>query len=294
MRPIKFFIFFAFTAFLAFFFVKEDLLHLFPELADLKGPAIELVVEELLHESPVEQVKRMITTPTPLREIQKVPEAFLTKAGVLKWTNTERTLQNLPVLRADPILDSIAAAKVKDMFAKQYFEHVSPAGVGVADLAKNVGYEYILIGENLALGDYRDDKKLVDAWMASPGHRANIMNSRYQEIGIAVMKGIFEGRSTWLAVQTFGVPASACPELDENAKLKIDESKKVLDTLEAELELRKQEMETLKGRRQEYNQKVEEYNALVAEYNKLVDETKTLAGKYNAQVNLINECVGGT
>lgn len=293
MKLLKFLIFFAFSVLLAFFFVYEDPFHFFSELSDLKGPAVELVIKDLLKKSPVEQVKRVITSPTPLREVQKVPEAYLTKEGVLKWTNTERALQNFAPLHAHPILDLIAATKAKDMFAKQYFEHVSPSGIGVADLAKNVGYEYILIGENLALGDYRDDKKLVDAWMASPGHRANILNPRYQEIGIAVMKGTFEGRTTWLAVQTFGVPASACPQVDENTKTKIDENKKLLDKLEAELALRKQELETLKDNRREYNEKVEAYNALVAEYNALIDETKALASEYNVRIQLINQCVAG-
>ena len=62
----------------------------------------------------------------------------------------------------------------------------------------------------------------MTAWMNSPGHRANILNPHFQEIGVAVGKGMYEGHETWIAVQSFGMPLSACPASDANLKIKID------------------------------------------------------------------------
>jgi uncharacterized protein YkwD len=92
------------------------------------------------------------------------------------------------------------------MFENQYFAHESPTGEKVSDLAKKFGYDFLLIGENLAMGNFSSDEDLVLAWMESPGHRENILNEKYQEIGVAVKKGIFEGKEVWIAVQHFGLP----------------------------------------------------------------------------------------
>src|SRR6185369_15716694 len=117
----------------------------------------------------------------------------------------------LPALKENALLDKAAKKKLDDMFAQQYFEHINPQGKGPSDLAKSVGYDYIAIGENLALGNFKNDAELVQAWMDSPGHRANILNKQYTEIGVAVGQGTYEGKKTWLAVQEFGRPTSSCP-----------------------------------------------------------------------------------
>jgi len=107
----------------------------------------------------------------------------LTVKGVIDNTNKQRALNgDLPVLKENFKLNFSAEKKLQDMFVKQYFEHNSPEGIGVGDLGLQAGYEYIIIGENLALGNFKDDASLVDAWMASPGHRANILNKKYTEI----------------------------------------------------------------------------------------------------------------
>src|ERR1035437_2204880 len=140
----------------------------------------------------------------------------LSKNNVILLTNKNRKENgDLPALKESSKLDGSAEKKLQDMFTNQYFEHVSPTGVSISDLGKQAGYEYILIGENLALGNFKDDAALLDAWMASVGHRANILNKHYTEIGVAVGKGKFEGRDTWMAVQHFGEPMSICPTVDQ-------------------------------------------------------------------------------
>jgi hypothetical protein len=182
------------------------------------------------------------------------------------------------------------------MFAKQYFEHISPEGVGPADLATKYGYEYIVSGENLAMGNFKDDAALVEAWMNSPGHRANILNDKYLNIGVAVGRGTFEGKTVWLAVQEFGRPLSACPSVDANLKDAIAVLEKEIKFEEVELKALKQGMADSEPHTREeydeYNKKVEEYNAKVRLYNSKVETVKQLIEKYNTQVKEFNECAG--
>ena len=229
-----------------------------------------------------------------LRSTARVPDTMLTRPGVLAWTNSARAKEGLVALTEHPTLDIVAEQKVADMFSRQYFEHNAPTGEGVADLVRGVGYEYIVVGENLALGDYKDDERLVAAWMASPGHRANILHSRFSEIGIAVGKGIFEGRTTWLAVQTFALPASACPMPDSGLKTRITEHTLLLDALSGDLENRKRALDAYEPKQGAgWSEQIRLYNALVEEYNRLADETKAIIDLYNMQVLAANKCISG-
>lgn len=240
----------------------------------------------------VNQVEKKVVAPPPLKTPKKVSRATLTDAGVIEWTNTYRGNNNLQLLSEDIKLDEAANLKLKDMFKKQYFEHVSPSGVGPAELAQEVGYDYIMIGENLALGIYENDKDLVDAWMASPGHRANILNLRYTGIGVAVGKGLFNGEDVWLAVQEFGLPLSACPVPDEMLKTEIGNNEDELSQLEAQIGILKQELNNAQsGNRQAYIQILNEYNSAVDKYNNLLEETKQLINQYNNQVKVSNTCI---
>ena len=185
-------------------------------------------------------------TPGALR----VPDNFLSskkniilsKDKVIEFTNKQRSENgSLEPLTENLKLDLSAEKKLQDMFDGQYFEHESPSGVKVGDLGEEVGYEYILIGENLALGNFKDDESLVLAWMNSPGHRANILNEHYKEIGVAVGSGIFEGRNVWLAVQHFGTPRNVCSKVDTVLynQINIDQAK--IKDMNSEL-IKRQEM----------------------------------------------------
>lgn len=246
--------------------------------------------------SPV-PVPQKVVTPGPLKIIKDAVApsvARLTRSGVIDWTNRNRSVQGVASsLSENAVLDRAAEAKVDDMFAKQYFEHVSPSGVGVDKLAESVGYEYIVVGENLALGNFKDDETLVTAWMNSPGHRANILNARFQEIGVAVRRGTFEGREVWLAVQEFGRPLSSCPSVNPALKQAIENNKTQTESLKNSIEALKQELEAMEPKWGDaYNQKVDQYNSLVAPYNQLVEATRALVDNYNIQVRAFNECAG--
>ncbi len=178
---------------------------------------------------------REIITPPPLRGPLDQAAGNLTQAGVLVETNRQRQQNNVAALQAHAALNTAAQAKLSDMFSQQYFEHVGPDGKGPADWVEGVGYEYIKVGENLALGNFASDAALVQAWMDSPGHRANILNEDFTEIGIAVGRGNFEGRSTWLAVQTFAQPLSACPTPNRTLQTQVETTEATLRTQETTL-----------------------------------------------------------
>jgi len=266
-------------------FFWNDILYFYKNLS---LPKIEEKVGNLI----TQEIEKQVSTPPPLRAEKENPQSFLTRSGVIQWTNTQRAKYGLPPLKENTKLDASAEIKAQDMLKNQYFAHESPTSAKVDDLVVNVGYDFIAIGENLALGNFKDDETLVQAWMDSPGHRANILNNKYQEIGVAVVKGLFQGETTWLAVQHFGMPLSSCPQPDENLKAEIENNNQEIQTIQANLESLKIEIQNIRPKNRElYNQKIEQYNTLVSQYNHLVAETEALINKYNAQVKTSNDCV---
>lgn len=216
----------------------------------------------------------------------------LTNTGIVTWTNNQREAQGLVPLHENAQLRAAAEAKVDDMFAKQYFEHESPDGKSPADVIGASGYTYIVVGENLALGNFKDDETLVQAWMDSPGHRANILNAKFQEIGTAAKKGMFEGKEVWLAVQEFGAPLSACPSPEAGLKSRIDANRAQLAANQSELQRQKAALNANRYKSQEeYNAAVGKYNRLVEQNNALADATQELVANYNTGVNEFNRCL---
>lgn len=218
----------------------------------------------------------------------------LSIAGVLAFTNKERTSRQLQALKNDAELNRSAEIKLQDMFTKQYFQHVSPSGVGVSELVREAGYEYIVVGENLALGNFGGDYQVVTAWMNSPGHRANILDTRYQEIGIAVGKGLYNGRMQWIAVQHFGKPLSSCDGPSVVLKDKIAVHTNELSVLELELASQKKEIESSTERGQGQEDRINTYNDLVVNYNTRLEGLKDEINTYNTQVRTFNACAGLT
>ncbi len=243
----------------------------------------------------LETIRKEISTPGGIIAKIESSRAFLTDEGVFVFTNRERTNNSLSIFGKNTTLDQIAKERLDDMFAKGYFEHVSPTGESASSIADDMGYDYIAIGENIALGNFENDETLVAAWMASPGHRANILNPRFTLLGVAVGKGLYNGRSTWIGVQIFARPASACPKVDANLKAEIDSETNFIHDLEERIEIVEAEIERLnkdKNRnREEYNQKVDEYNALAKEINSRISNLKGKIAIYNSQVKTFNLCI---
>lgn len=220
----------------------------------------------------------------------------LSSKEIIDITNEYRKSSGLLVeLKENSKLDDSAEKKLDDMFDNQYFEHISPSKIGVEDLGEEVGYEYILIGENLALGNFKDNQALVDAWMDSPGHKANILNKRYTEIGVAVSKGTYQGESVWMAVQHFGLPKTECPSIDEVLKDVITSDQKKVKSLESDLLYKKSQIEGgIESGQDGVSDKIDTYNNMVTDYNNIFNEIKNKINKYNEQVKAFNSCIAGS
>jgi uncharacterized protein YkwD len=230
--------------------------------------------------------------PGPLLGPFEASLSDLTQNGVIVETNKQREQNGLAPLRVNEKLNLAAKAKLDDMFRHQYFEHQSPDGKTPADIIQAAGYDFLVVGENLALGNYRNDAVLVQAWMDSPGHRANILDVKFNEIGVAVGKGMFDGKEVWMAVQEFGSPLSNCPMPEPNLKIRIDGNRDRIARLEAELRVKKEAVDKNQySSRQAYNQAVHEYNELANELNNLIEATKSLVNVFNNQARSFNECL---
>jgi hypothetical protein len=217
---------------------------------------------------------------------------FLTREGIIEETNRQRALFGMLVLDEKERLNEIADVKLDDMFEKQYFAHVSPDGDGVSHIADGMEYKFLLIGDNLAMGNYRDDEEVVRAWMNSPGHRKNILEERYREIGVAAKEGLYREKTIWMAVQVFAMPTSACPEPSELLKKEIDKKRQEAETMLVDKESLEREIDLIRPRGSELHvQKVEEYNALINNYNNLIVFLDKLIDDYNQQLKAREDCI---
>lgn len=131
-------------------------------------------------------------------------------AVVVSETNYARAEEELDPLVRNEILDKAAQMKAEDMALHGYFAHQSPDGISPWHWFREAGYEYAYAGENLAV-HFTDSRAVVDAWLKSPTHRANMMNGTYREIGIGSAKGTYEGHDTLFVVQLFGTPRVSEP-----------------------------------------------------------------------------------
>lgn len=127
----------------------------------------------------------------------------ITAENIIGLTNASRTGTGESILAANSKLSLAAKAKAEDMLAKNYFSHTSPEGVMPWKWIDGESYDYGYAGENLAM-DFQSAEKMEDAWMKSPTHRANILNEKYKDIGVAVKAGSINGSETILAVVMFG------------------------------------------------------------------------------------------
>jgi uncharacterized protein YkwD len=140
----------------------------------------------------------------------------LIRAAVLCLINRERAQNREAPLAASPQLQQAAEGHSNELVSADYFEHVSPSGVTPVDRVRasgyipseNVGY---VIGENLAWGtmNLATPQSIVSAWIASPGHLANILEAQYTATGIgvtpAVPPSLSGGEAGATYAQEFGV-----------------------------------------------------------------------------------------
>ena len=122
---------------------------------------------------------------------------------LLSGTNSQRQALGLAPLTYNVTLSKAAALKAQDMFAHNYWAHNSPEGKTPWTFIQQAGYAYTVAGENLAK-NFSTSQGVIDAWMASPTHKDNIVKPSYRDIGFAIVNGVLGGEETTLVVQMFG------------------------------------------------------------------------------------------
>ncbi|MGW2227058.1 sigma-70 family RNA polymerase sigma factor [Streptomyces formicae] len=122
-----------------------------------------------------------------------------TAAQVVALVNTERSKAGCGPVRSNDKLATAASKHSADMAARDYFDHTSPDGTDPGDRITAAGYRWSTYGENIARGQ-QTPASVMDSWMNSPGHRANILNCDFKELGVGIHNG--SGGPWW--TQAFG------------------------------------------------------------------------------------------
>lgn len=131
-------------------------------------------------------------------------------SGLLQETNEERLDGSLKSLTLNSKLNSAAQAKANDMADRDYWSHNTPEGSPPWVFIASAGYEYQTAGENLAYG-FDSSSAAVAGWMASPGHKANLMNTGYVDVGFGIANAADYqgGGQQTIVVAMYGSPQSA-------------------------------------------------------------------------------------
>ena len=122
---------------------------------------------------------------------------------IIKLVNEARSANGIGEVKKNDKLFEAAEKKAEDMFKEGYFAHTSPSGVTPWHWFDESGYDYVYAGENLAI-NFKNVQDQQNAWMKSDLHRKNILNDKYEEIGVASMKGVINGNVSIITVQMFG------------------------------------------------------------------------------------------
>ncbi|HEX3082103.1 MAG TPA: CAP domain-containing protein, partial [Candidatus Saccharimonadia bacterium] len=151
------------------------------------------------------QITANLLKPADIRVLAYATD--ITPVDLFNQTNQQRIANGLPALRMDSRLNQSAALKAQNMFAEDYWAHVSPSGIQPWYWFTQAGYHYTYAGENLAK-DFDTTSGAIQGWMNSPGHRANILNANYTDVGFAVENGTLVGGQTTLIVAHYGAESS--------------------------------------------------------------------------------------
>ncbi|MFJ6793346.1 sigma-70 family RNA polymerase sigma factor [Streptomyces sp. NPDC091268] len=139
------------------------------------------------------------STPPPSRAPAPAPAPQGAAAQVVALVNSERAAAGCGPLKEDSQLRTAAQGHSDDMAARSFFSHTNPDGADPGQRTTAAGYRWSTYGENIAQGQ-QTPQQVMDAWMKSPGHRANILNCSFKDIGVGIHQGA--GGPWW--TQNFG------------------------------------------------------------------------------------------
>ena len=133
-----------------------------------------------------------VTIPLPDEKIKSIEQT------ILNLVNQERRKNNIPELKLDWEISRVARYKSQDMCEKNYFNHNSPTYGSPFDMLKKFNISYQTAGENIAKGQ-KTAQAVMNSWMNSQGHRANILNKNFTKLGI----GFYEKNNSIYWTQLF-------------------------------------------------------------------------------------------
>jgi hypothetical protein len=170
----------------------------------------------------------------------KVLSSSIQASEIINLSNKERQKIGLDSLTPNNILTQAAFKKASDILEKEYFSHTTPEGKPFYKWIEEEGYNYLYAGENLAI-DFLTSQGVVAAWMASPTHKANIINDNYSDIGVVALSGNWQNRDTTIVVQLFGSTMVESPTVlgrtFDNITKDLDISKDNLGKMTADIAL---------------------------------------------------------
>lgn len=145
-----------------------------------------------------------------LATISTNPAVAFGTSTIFKLSNNARQANDLPSLTLNEELSTAAQEKAEAMVAGNYFEHTAPDGTTGWDYIDETGYIYTYAGENLAASN-EDDVSVVEGWLKSPGHRANLLSPNFSDIGlgIAFKNSYDEYKNVYFIVALYAQPADA-------------------------------------------------------------------------------------
>jgi len=221
---------------------------------------------------------------------------LLNAANITYWVNKERTNRGLKALKTNSKLTQSARAKAADMITYNYFAHESPidSKKDFSYFIDKQSYVFIRVSENLAMGEFTTADEVVDAWMKSPAHAANILLPDYRDTGVSIqIKPNKKGGSDIIIVQHFGIAKNTCPSIS-------DEITSSLKSIESQAKSAKDKAEELKARIDKEQTKLSEndldeligmYNTTIRSYNSLVGKFTMITEQYNKAAETYNNCI---
>ncbi len=162
----------------------------------LRAPALATVAASLL------LVQVVFNIQSPNSQVLGVSHSIDTQE-IVEITNRHRSSEGAGTLSIDRQLQQAAESKLNDMLEVGYWDHYSPDGVAPWEFIVDSGYKYRYVGENLARG-FTSSEAIVKGWMASESHRQNMLDNRYDDIGVAFGRGYIDGREYNVVVAMYG------------------------------------------------------------------------------------------
>ncbi|KGP71382.1 CAP domain-containing protein [Pontibacillus yanchengensis] len=174
------------------------------------GESYQLVIRKGLESEKGKSTQETVTLSFSIQEENSPkelsgyePSAY--EREVLQLVNKERTKRGIQPLDMNSKLSGLAHKKGLDMAENNYFSHTSPTYGSPFEMMKEFGFTYVTAGENIAAGQH-DPEAVVSSWMNSDGHRANILNENFTELGVGYVQQ--DGRYASYWVQLFMKPKS--------------------------------------------------------------------------------------